>query len=148
MSNIHDIEAHALDYINPKDAQDGTRAASPSEDDSTIKPSDKKLTEELAAMLPKSWIDPMFATQLWQNLDINLGLSGILTPDRTSDFSMQQSSIVMAMLAGWTKGLDIQTDFKKIVQRHKRTSDLKNFWFMVGKDNDSNITTPLLRGVK
>ena len=93
--------------LTPPDS--GSQAQAPS-GGSSIKKSDKELIEELIAMLPKSWVDPALATQLWQNLNLNLGLAGIATGDRMSVFSAAQSSIVLGVLSSWGKSLAAQAE--------------------------------------
>ena len=120
MSDVYGLGAPGFSYISTGETQDETQPAAPSGDGSTLKKSDKELIEELVAMLPKSWIDPTLATNLWQNIDSNLGLIA----DRASIFSAQQSSIVMAGLASWGKSLDVRSEALKEDIKREETDPL------------------------
>ncbi|HXF28712.1 MAG TPA: hypothetical protein VN457_02595, partial [Chlamydiales bacterium] len=71
---------------------------------STLSPSDKKMIEELAAMLPKTWIDPVLAQQLWLSMMMNLGLGTVADPSRPPRGALE-NAIVLVMLGNWLNNL-------------------------------------------
>lgn len=84
----------------------GTPENAPSGTTSTIKPSDKQKTEELASMLPKTWIDLILASTLWQNMDTNLGLGGIATNSRKDCIGVTEGSIILTVLQNWITNVE------------------------------------------
>lgn len=79
---------------------------SPTGTTSTIKPSDKQKTEELASMLPKTWIDLILASTLWQNMDANLGLGGIANNSRKDCIGVTEGSILLTVLQNWVNNVE------------------------------------------
>ncbi len=139
IGNVHGQAGLGGLDLTPPDS--GSQTQTPS-GGSSIKKSEKELIEELIAMLPKSWVDPVLATQLWQNLDLNLGLAGIANGDRVSLFSTAQSSIVLGVLTSWGKSLAAQAEtLQEDIAREKSNplvSALKNFVHSSGRGTSSD----------
>src|SRR5437016_307108 len=74
----------------------GNVSISPSGSSFVLSSSDKELMDEILAMLPKSWIDPVFANTILQKLDLSMGLGPVLATDsgRTQSFGATESAII------------------------------------------------------
>lgn len=70
---------------------------------STVSKADKKAAEELLAMLPKPWIDAVLSLNLWNNLDLSLGLVGAADGKGGNVFNQMEAAIVLAIADSWIK---------------------------------------------
>lgn len=72
---------------------------------SSLSPTDKKLLEELVAMLPPPWIPPLLITQIFSNPEEAIGaLSRLPNPDPETVakfFGVIESSIVLSAVVTW-----------------------------------------------
>lgn len=71
--------------------------AAPSNGQSTLKASDKEKIEEVIAMMPQTWLNPLVATQIWNQIGAALSLKpGQVSQDKA--VGNLESSIVLAMI--------------------------------------------------
>ncbi len=72
---------------------------------STISVADKKTIDDILAMLPKPWLDAVTSLNLWNNLDLMLGIAAIAKSGRSASetIGITENAIVLAALDNWLK---------------------------------------------
>jgi len=83
--------------MGPASSDSAAAEAVPSNGQSTLKASDKEKIEEVIAMMPQTWLNPLLAVQIWNQIGQTLSLKQQnMTPEQKVG-SIEQS-IVLAMM--------------------------------------------------
>lgn len=84
----------------------------------TLKQSDQGAIDDIIAMLPKSWLDPIVALNLLHTMSTRFGIDSISSRDAASEMSTSQGAILLSALDSWSKSQ--QADGELIAKDQKK----------------------------